>query len=560
MTLHSNVRAMTGAWQALEAHAVEMRDLHLRDLMGADPERFRRYAPRLDGFLVDFSKQRWNTETLNLLQMLARERRLEQMRDKLFAGEQVNETEHRAALHMALRAPGGGAYRTAEGPVGPFVTRMLAKLAEFSTAVRSGAKKGAAGKPFRHVVSIGIGGSDLGPRMAAAALRPYTGGAPAVHYVSNVDAEDLAETLRPLAPDETLFVVASKTFGTQETITNALSAKEWLAAALGETAVADHFCALSSNREAVEAFGVNPDNMFMFWDWVGGRFSIWSAIGLSLMIAIGPERFDEMLAGAHEIDEHFRTTPLTFNIPVLLGLAGIWNGNFLGARVHAVLPYDHRLRLFPDYLQQLEMESNGKSVTQGGRPVDTATSQIIMGQAGTNGQHAFYQLLHQGTDPVSADFMVAAASDADLNSGRKDEHHAKLLANCLAQSEALMRGRTWAEAVAHMQEQGVGDTEAARLAPQKTFLGNKPSTTFLFDKLTPRNLGRLIAIYEHKVFVQAVIWGVNPFDQWGVELGKEMAAKLLKRVIDQSREPDYEPNPSTEGLLGQIAAYRKKGD
>jgi glucose-6-phosphate isomerase len=516
----------------------------------ADPERFRRFHATLDDLLYDYSKQRLDAATLDLLIRLAGAAEVEAKRDAMFRGDLVNSTERRAALHSALRNFSGRPVLVEGADVMPEVERERARMLAFADDVRGGRLRGALGQPMTDVVNIGIGGSDLGPAMAARALAPYAAANLRAHFVSNVDGADIADTLRGLDPARTLFIVSSKTFTTQETMTNARSARAWIVHALGEAAVADHFAAVSTRLDKVAEFGVEATRVFGFWDWVGGRYSVWSSIGLPLAIATGSEAFLEFLRGGHDVDRHFQETPLARNIPVLMGLLSVWNRNVLGHAAQAVIPYDQRLQRFPAYLQQLQMESNGKGVTRAGAPVGRATGPVIWGEPGTNGQHAFFQLLHQGTEIVPIDFLVAATpTNADAH------HHELLLANCFAQGEALMRGRSSADAEAITARQGANAEEAARLAPHKTFSGGRPSSTFLYRKLTPRTLGRLIALYEHKVFVEAAIWDINPFDQWGVELGKELASRLAPIVADPVADLSA-LDASTAGLIAHARALR----
>jgi glucose-6-phosphate isomerase len=537
------------AWQALRAHAAEVAPLHLRELFAGDPDRFGRLSLRLWDWLIDNSKQRVTAETMRLLVALARERGVPPLRDRMFAGEKINCTEGRAVLHVALRNRTNRPILVDGKDVMPEVNEVLARVRAFSDAVRSGALRGVTGERFTDVVNLGIGGSDLGPAMAAQALRADWQEGLAAHFVSNVDGAHLAQTLRGLDARRTLFIVASKTFTTQETLMNARSARAWLVERLGESAVAQHFAAVSTAAKEVAAFGIDPERMFGFWDWVGGRYSLWSAIGLPLAIVIGMDRFEELLAGAHDMDEHFRTAPLEENAPALLALIGIWNSNFLGAAAHAVLPYDQSLSRFPAFLQQGDMESNGKRVDRDGRAIDGHdTGPIIFGEPGTNGQHAFYQLIHQGTRLVSCDFIAPARSRWMI--GR---HHTVLLANFLAQTEALAFGKTEAEARAELSAQKLPQEKLETLLPHKVFPGNRPTTSIVFDRLDARTLGRLVALYEHRIFVQGAIWNVNSFDQWGVELGKQLAKKI---------EPELEGGPtgphdaSTRGLLSHLLRAR----
>jgi glucose-6-phosphate isomerase len=512
----------TEPWKALEAHFQEIGQVHMRELFAADPERFNHFSLELDGLLFDFSKNRIDETTVDLLADLARASGVPEAARAMFTGEKINWTEDRAVLHVALRNRAGSPIEVDGEDVMPEVNAVLQKMKAFSEAVRSGQWLGFTGRPITSVVNIGIGGSDLGPAMICEALTPYCDG-PQIRFISNVDATDFVEKTRGLDPAETLFVVASKTFTTQETMTNANTARRWLVESLGgDAAVANHFVALSTNHEAVEAFGIDPDCIFEFWDWVGGRYSSWSAIGLTVALAIGFDRFTELLEGAHAVDRHFMEAPLEENIPVLMAMLGIWYRNFFGASTRAVLPYDQYLRRFPAYLQQGDMESNGKSVDREGNRVGYQTGAVVWGEPGTNGQHAFYQLIHQGTELVPCDFIGVVNSHNPIG-----DHHRKLVANCFAQSEALMVGRTAAEVIQELLVRGFDKEEARALAPHKIFDGNRPTNTFLLDRVTPRSLGMLLALYEHEFFVQGVVWRVNSFDQWGVELGKVLAGKIL---------------------------------
>ncbi|MFI0978948.1 glucose-6-phosphate isomerase [Streptomyces sp. NPDC021093] len=506
-------------WTALGKHREQLGDTHLRDLFDADPARGTGYTLQAGDLYLDYSKHLVTDETLGLLRELAAATGVAELRDAMFRGEKINTTEDRAVLHTALRAPRGAVIEVDGENVVPAVHAVLDKMAAFSDKVRSGEWTGHTGRRIKTVVNIGIGGSDLGPAMAYEVLRSFTARELDFRFVSNVDGADLHEAVRDLDAEETLFIVASKTFTTIETITNATSARNWLLSRLGgdESAVAKHFVALSTNAEKVADFGIDTANMFEFWDWVGGRYSFDSAIGLSLMIAIGPDRFREMLDGFHQVDEHFRTAPAEENVPLLLGLLGVWYGAFFDAQAHAVLPYSHYLSKFTAYLQQLDMESNGKSVDREGNPVDWQTGAVVWGTPGTNGQHAYYQLLHQGTKVVPADFIGFARPVADLTPGLEAQHDL-LMANFFAQTQALAFGKTPDE----VRAEGV----AEELVPHKTFRGNHPTTTILSDELTPSVLGQLIALYEHKVFVQGAIWNIDSFDQWGVELGKVLAKKI----------------------------------
>jgi glucose-6-phosphate isomerase len=539
------------AWKALEAHRSEMAEVHMRDLFANDPDRFDRFSLRLGDFLLDYSKNRIDERTIALLLDLARQQDLEDWRRRLFSGERINATEDRAVLHTALRDRSGRPVILDGADVMPDVRSVLNRVARFAEAVRDGSWKGSTGERIRDVVNIGIGGSDLGPAMVTEALAPYVHPELRLHFVSNVDGTHLAETLKRCRPETTLFIVASKTFTTQETLTNAHSARDWFLKAAGdEGAVAKHFVAVSTNEEAVRAFGIDPANMFGFWDWVGGRYSLWSAIGLPIAVAIGGERFLELLSGAHEMDEHFRTAPLEANMPVLLGMLGVWYVNFWGAAAHAVLPYDQYLQRLPAYLQQADMESNGKSVDRSGNRVDYDTGPVIFGEPGTNGQHAFYQLIHQGTRLIPCDFIAPVETQNPL--GR---HHAILLSNFLAQTEALMRGKTAEEARRELEAAGLSGGKLEALVPHKVFEGNKPTNTILFRRLDPRTLGRLIALYEHKIFVQGVVWNINSFDQWGVELGKQLAKAILPEL-----EGDASAGAHDASTVGLIEACRRGFD
>ncbi len=533
----------TKSWRALQKHWQEVSLLQMRHLFEVEPDRFERFSLSLEDILFDFSKNRITAQTLQLLCALAREAGLEEKRTGMFAGEQINGTEGRAVLHVALRNRSSRPITVEGMDVMPQVRRVLQQMGRFCEQVHSGGWLGYSGLPVRDVVNIGIGGSDLGPLMVTEALKPYGQKGLRVHFVSNVDASHLTETLKGLNPETTLFLIASKTFSTQETLTNAHSARDWLLRAAGdEEAVAKHFVALSSHAGRVRQFGIDPRNMFEFWDWVGGRYSLWSAIGLSIALYIGMEQFEELLAGAHMVDEHFRQEPLESNIPVIMGLLGIWYANFFGAESHAILPYDQYLHRFPAYLQQGDMESNGKSVRCNGQPVQWSTGPVIWGEPGTNGQHAFYQLIHQGTHLVPADFLAAMENHNPL--GR---HHAILLSNFFAQPEALMKGRTEQEARQEMQAAGLDASDIERRLPHRLFPGNRPSNSFLYRKLTPRTLGSLIALYEHKVFVQGAIWDINSFDQWGVELGKQLAGTILPELEGSGTVNGHDA--STSGLI-----------
>jgi glucose-6-phosphate isomerase len=534
----------TPEWQALVRHHEAVKDTHLQELFATDPGRGESLTCEAGDLYLDWSKHRVTAETVGLLVAMAERAGLRQRIDAMFAGERINLTENRAVLHVALRAPEGSSILVDGHNVVPDVHEVLGRMRGFAEEVRSGRWLGHTGRRVRNVVNIGIGGSDLGPAMAYAALRPYSDRSMTFRFVSNVDGADIAEATRDLDPAETLFIVCSKTFTTIETLTNARTARAWLLDALGDpAAVSRHFVAVSTNAEKVAAFGIDPVNMFGFWDWVGGRYSYPSAIGLSLMVAIGPDRFGELLAGFHLMDEHFRTTPFERNLPVLLGLLGVWYINFFGAETHAVLPYSQYLERFPAYLQQLDMESNGKSVTLDGRPVRVDTGPVVWGQPGTNGQHAFYQLIHQGTRLIPSDF-IGICRPAEV----VGDHHDLLMANFLAQTEALAFGKTTEEVLA----EGV----APDLAPHRTFPGNRPTSTILAPELSPSVLGQLTALYEHKVFTQGVVWDVNSFDQWGVELGKVLATRIAAE-LEAAAGDDLGHDSSTNAL---IRRYRRLRD
>lgn len=546
MTLLTN----SAAWQALKKHQQEIANVHMRDLFAQDPQRFERFSLRLGDILFDYSKNRITEKTRSLLVDLARQANLAEKIEAMFHGEKINTTENRAVLHIALRNRANRPILVDGQDVMPEVNRVLAHMRRFSEAVRSGEWRGYTGQAMTDVVNIGIGGSDLGPKMIAEALKPYGSARLRVHFVSNVDSTDLVETLKSVSPETTLFLVASKTFTTQETMTNAFSAREWfLAAAQDKAAIAKHFAAMSTNAAAVADFGINPDNMFEFWDWVGGRYSSWSAIGLSIALYVGMDNFEALLSGAHTVDEHFRTTPFEQNIPVIMGLLGLWYNNFFEAQSHAILPYDQYLLHFASYFQQGDMESNGKSVTHQGEWVDYTTGPIIWGQPGTNGQHAFYQLIHQGTKLIPCDFLAAAQNHNPLG-----EHHTILLSNFFAQTEALMKGKTPEEARAELSASGLTGAALESLVAAKTFPGNKPTNSFLYPKLTPEILGSLIALYEHKIFTQGAIWNINSFDQMGVELGKQLAKVILPELKGDQEVSTHDA--STNGLINHFKRIR----
>ncbi|RVH50009.1 glucose-6-phosphate isomerase [Sinorhizobium meliloti] len=529
----------------LKATARETDATDIRAAFGADPNRFSRFSTAFDDLLFDYSKCAVNDRIIDGLEALATAAKVEEKRDAMFRGDIINITEERAVLHTALRNRSNRPVLVDGKDVMPDVNAVLEAMGKFADDVRSGALKGATGKKITDVVNIGIGGSDLGPVMATLALAPFHDG-PRLHFVSNVDGAHIADTLTLLDPETSLFIVASKTFTTIETMTNAATARAFIAGKLGEAAVGHHFAAVSTALDKVGAFGIDAARVFGFWDWVGGRYSIWSAIGLPLMIAIGKENFGRFLDGGHAIDEHFRSAPLRQNIPMLLGLIGFYNRNVLGYPSRAILPYDQRLTRFPAYLQQLDMESNGKGVTLDSQPVEFSTGPVVWGEPGTNGQHAFYQLIHQGTDVIPAEFMIAA------NGHEKDlrHQHQLLMANCLAQSEALMKGRTLAEAKAQLTSKGMDDAKADKIAPHRVFTGNRPSLTIVYDQLDPFALGRLIALYEHRVFVEGALFNINSFDQWGVELGKELATGLLPVI--EGKESAEGHDSSTAGLVAAL--------
>jgi glucose-6-phosphate isomerase len=538
------------AWQKLKEHYTLIRGRQMRDLFAADPQRFERFSHSLNDILFDYSKHRIDATTIELLLKLADQCRLRDKIEDMFSGEKINVTEQRAALHTALRNRSNSPVYVDGEDVMPKINAVLDRMRDFSERVRDGRWRGASGKEICAIVNIGIGGSDLGPLMVCEALKPYSHERLRARFVSNVDGTHMAETLKGLDPETTLFLIASKTFTTQETMANAHSARAWLLDALGdEKAIAKHFVAISTNREQVIKFGIDPANMFEFWDWVGGRYSLWSAIGLSIALAIGMDRFEELLTGAHQVDRHFRETPFAQNIPVIMGLLGIWYNNFFGAQTHAILPYDQSLHRFPAYLQQGDMESNGKGVTSSGEPVNYATGPIIWGEPGTNGQHAFYQLIHQGDKLIPCDFLAPVHSHNPLG-----EHHSLLLSNFFAQPEALMKGKTAQEAETEINAEGHEPERVAQLLPHKIFPGNRPSSSMLFDRLTPKTLGSLIALYEHKIFTQGAIWGVNSFDQWGVELGKQLAQRILPELKGDAEVSSHDS--STNGLINHYLSKK----
>jgi glucose-6-phosphate isomerase len=542
--------AKADAIAALKSHFEKGAPRDMRKAFAEDSKRFQKHSLTLDDLLFDWSKCGVSGETIKLLLELADATHVKKKRERMFSGDKINSTEDRAVLHTALRNRSNRAIKVDGADIMPGINEVLARMGVFADAIRSGKIVSSKGWAFTDVVNIGIGGSDLGPAMATLALAPFHDG-PKLHFVSNVDGAHMADTLKGLNPGTTLFLVASKTFTTIETMTNAETARRWIIKALGEKAVGAHFAAISTALDKVAAFGIAPDRVFGFWDWVGGRYSIWSAIGLPLMLAVGPKAFGEFLDGAHAMDEHFRTAPLAKNLPVMLGLIGYWHRAICGYPTRAVIPYDQRLSRLPAYLQQLDMESNGKRVTVKGKKASGPTGPVVWGEPGTNGQHAFFQLLHQGTDVVPVEFIVAAESfEPELK-----VHHDMLLANCFAQSEALMKGRTLAEAKAQLIGKGMAKKDADDLAPHKVFPGNRPTLTLVHKKLTPFAFGRLVALYEHRVFVEAALFGINAFDQWGVELGKELATALLPVV--QGKEATGARDASTAGLVKHVQRLAK---
>lgn len=537
------------AYQYLSSHYIDIAPMHLKDLFSADPQRASKFSLQLDDILFDYSKNRVNDETIALLMQLARECKLAEAMDSFLSGELINETEHRAVLHTALRNQSDKPVFVESEDVMPEIRRVLHQMKKFSESVISGSWKGYTGKAITDVVNIGIGGSDLGPVMVTEALKAYKNHL-TMHFVSNIDGTDIVEALKGLNPETTLFLIASKTFTTQETMTNAHSAKDWLLAnGAVEQDVEKHFVALSTNTEAVEAFGIDTENMFVFWDWVGGRYSLWSAIGLSISLSVGFDNFNELLAGAHIADIHFKETPFEENIPVVMGLLGIWYNNFFDAETHAILPYDQYMHRFPAYFQQGDMESNGKYVDRSGNKVDYQTGPIIWGEPGTNGQHAFYQLLHQGTKLVPCDFIAPAKSHNPIGN-----HHAILLSNFFAQTKALMNGKEETQVIEELKAARKSEDEIKILAPFKVFEGNRPTNSFLLKEITPRSLGTLIALYEHKIFTQGVIWNIFSFDQWGVELGKQLANEILPDLKDEQQVTSHDS--STNSLINQFKQWR----
>ena len=539
------------AWLALKEHQKSICDIHMRDLFTADPSRFHKFSFLFNDILFDYSKHRITEETLKLLIKLAREMDIEAWTKKMFTGETINFTENRAVLHTALRNRSNRPIYVNGLDVMPGINAVLARMRTFSEAVRSGEWKGFSGKSITDVVNIGIGGSDLGPAMVTESLLAYQRPNIRFHFVSNIDSTQLFETGRFLDPETTLFIVASKTFTTQETMTNARSAREWfMKTAKDESAIARHFIAISTNTEGATQFGISPDHIFEFWDWVGGRYSLWSAIGMPIAIAIGMDRFEELLQGAHEMDEHFRSTPLEENLPVIMGMLGIWYNNFFGSDTHAIIPYDQYLKKLPAYLQQLDMESNGKRIDRDGQPVDYATGQIIWGELGSNGQHAFFQLIHQGARLIPADYIGMMENKHPIG-----EHQTILLANFFAQTEALMRGKNEQEVTDELKAEGLSKEQIKQLAPHKIFPGNKPSSSIFLHRLDPKTLGSLLAFYEHKVFVQGIVWNINSFDQWGVELGKQLAKVIQPELTGKAKIGSHDS--STNNLINYYKTHRK---
>ncbi|MFA5353531.1 MAG: glucose-6-phosphate isomerase [Thermodesulfovibrionales bacterium] len=541
----------TEAWKRLEQHYNTMRNAQMADMFRADPGRFSRFSLRFSDILLDYSKNIVTEETMALLRELAEDCRLREGIEQMFTGKRINETEDRAVLHVALRNRSDNPIVVDGRDVMPEVNSVLGQVQAFSEKLIAGEWKGYTGEAITDIVNIGIGGSDLGPVMVTEALRPYWRPHITAHFVSNIDGTHMAETLKKVSPETTLFIIASKTFTTQETMTNAHTARNWFLEAAGdEKQIKRHFVAVSTNEREVMRFGIDPENMFRFWDWVGGRYSLWSSIGLSIACTIGFDNFTGLLEGAHAMDQHFRKEPFERNIPVILGLLGIWYNNFFGAESHAILPYDQYLHRFPAYFQQGDMESNGKSVDRTGLPVQYQTGPVIWGEPGTNGQHAFYQLIHQGTKLVPCDFIAPAISHNPIG-----DHHEKLLANFFAQTEALMRGKTAEEAETELRDSGCAEKEIRRLTPFKAFSGNRPTNSIMMKMITPETLGALIAMYEHKIFTQGLIWNIFSFDQWGVELGKQLAGRILPELKDQT--PVSSHDSSTNGLINAFKEMRK---
>ena len=541
----------TPAWSLLQDHFSEMKSVKMRSLFESDKDRYQKFSTRFDDILFDYSKNIITDKTIELLLQLAQECKLKEAISAMFNGEIINATEHRSVLHTALRNFSKQPVYAEGNNVMPEVKRVLRKMKSFCEAVHSGEHRGYTGKRIKYIVNIGIGGSDLGPLMVTEALKPYQSQDIETFFVSNIDGTHIAETLKKVNPERTLFLVASKTFTTQETMTNAHTAREWfLIKAKNEKHIAKHFAALSTNEKEVVKFGIDKDNMFEFWDWVGGRYSLWSAIGLSIALSIGYKNFEQLLKGAHSADQHFQQTAFDKNIPVLMALIGLWYTNFFGSQTEAILPYDQYMHRFPAYFQQGNMESNGKSIDRNGEAVEYATGPVIWGEPGTNGQHAFYQLIHQGTPLIPCDFIAPAQTH-----NRVGDHHQKLLSNFFAQTEALMNGKTDEEAEKELEKQGLTPEQISKLLPFKVFAGNKPTNSFLLKKITPFTLGQLTALYEHKIFTQGIIWNIFSFDQWGVELGKQLANKILPEL--EAKEEVNNHDTSTNGLINAYKAWKK---
>jgi len=541
-------------WQSLNQHKKDIESISLREMFKSDPDRFNQFHIQFNDLLLDYSKHRISKETINLLVKLAKEADVEGWRNRMFEGEKINSTEHRAVLHTALRNQNNSSIISDGEDVMPKIKNVLKKMRRFSEEVRSGQWKGFTGKAITSVINIGIGGSDLGPAMVCQALKAYGSKTITPYFVSNVDGADLYQALEKCNPETTLFIVASKTFTTQETMTNAFSARDWfLKAAKDNQHISKHFVALSTNQHAVSQFGIDTENMFEFWDWVGGRYSLWSAIGLSIALYIGMDGFEELLKGGFEMDEHFKTAPIEQNIPMMMGLLGVWYINFFNFPTHAILAYDQGLSKLAPYLQQADMESNGKFINRDGEHIDFHTGPVIWGEVGTNGQHAFYQLLHQGTEIVPADFIMPIESQYAIGKDG-NEHHKILLSNFIAQTQSLMLGKTYDEARAEIEKQGYEGEDIESFIPQKTFEGNRPTSSILFPKLSPNTLGQIIAMYEHKIFTQGIIWNINSFDQWGVEYGKQIAKQVLPKLSEKTLTDNFDS--STNGLINYIKKYQ----
>ncbi len=541
-------------WQSLNQHKKDIESISLREMFKSDPNRFNQFHIQFNDLLLDYSKHRISKETISLLVKLAKEADVEGWRNRMFEGEKINSTEHRAVLHTALRNQNISPIISDGEDVMPKVKSVLKKMRRFSEEVRSGQWKGFTGKAITSVINIGIGGSDLGPAMVCQALKAYGSKTITPYFVSNVDGADLSQALEKCNPETTLFIIASKTFTTQETMTNAFSARDWfLKAAKDNQHIKKHFVALSTNQHMVSQFGIDTENMFEFWDWVGGRYSLWSAIGLSIALYIGMDGFEELLKGGFEMDEHFKTAPIEQNIPMMMGLLGVWYINFFNFPTHAILAYDQGLSKLAPYLQQADMESNGKFINRDGEHIDFHTGPVIWGEVGTNGQHAFYQLLHQGTEIVPADFIMPIESQYALGKDG-NEHHKILLSNFIAQTQSLMLGKTYNEARAEIEKQGYEGEDIESFIPQKTFEGNRPTSSILFKKLTPKTLGQIIAMYEHKIFTQGIIWNINSFDQWGVEYGKQIAKQVLPKLSEKTPTDNFDS--STNGLINYIKKYQ----